>query len=174
MDANKSDGALREVLEGLKQALHAERVGHEFYKNAAQTTQDAKGRAAFERLALDEAEHFDWLLKQYKAFAETGRPDLQARLAVPEPLAESAMFSDDLKRRVGTAHFEMSALTIAVQLELNGIRHYRQLSEMAKSPEARKMFEDLSKWEQGHCDLLMRQQQELQDDYWAAAGFERF
>ncbi len=172
MEEKVVDQAVREVLEGLRQAIQAERVGHELYKNAAKTTQDLQGRATFERLAQEELEHLEYLSLHYHAMSETGSLDQKARLE-PHPALPGAFFSPEFRRRLGESHFEMSVLAIASQLELNAIRHYREIAQKSPIPEVRRMFEELAGWEQDHCDALLRQQQELQDEYWAAAGFDR-
>jgi rubrerythrin len=68
----------------------------------------------------------------------------------------------------------MSALAIAVQLELNAIKHYSEQAEKATRPEVKKLFAELAAWEKGHYAAMLRQQEALQDDYWAASGFAPF
>jgi rubrerythrin len=86
----------------------------------------------------------------------------------------SPIFSKALRDRIKGAHFEMSALTIAVQLELNGIKHYSEQAKKATLPAARKFYEDLVGWENSHYESLLKQQQMLQEDYWRENGFDPF
>jgi rubrerythrin len=164
----------QELLAGLRQAMQAERTGFEFYAAAADKTDDPVGRETFRRLAQEENDHFNFLSSHYRSLIERGTFDPSAHLGPPEVTAEQALFSPALRGRLGQAHFEMSALAIAVQLELNAINHYRSQAQKAKTPEARKLFEDFVAWETGHYEAFLRQQQALQDDYWNAGGFEPF
>jgi rubrerythrin len=167
--------ATKQMVDGLKQAMAAERTGYEFYILAAKNTQDPEGKATFEQLAQEEREHFDFLRAHYKSLLEHGTLADGVTLSDHRPLkGDSPIFSASLRDRLKGAHFEMSALAIAVQLELNGIKHYSEQAKNAASPEARRFFEDLVAWENGHYEALLRQQQLLQEDYWRENGFDPF
>lgn len=169
------DAKTKELLDGLRAAMQGERTGHEFYKMAAANTQDPAGKKVFEQLAAEEQQHFDFLRKHYQSLADKGVLAQGVSLGEAHALAaEHPIFSAELKGRIQQAHFEMSALAIAAQLELNGINHYRELAAKASSPEARKFFQELVEWESGHYEAFIRQQQELQEAYWAEAGFSPF
>jgi rubrerythrin len=169
------DEATKEMAEGLRQAMLAERTGYEFYTLAAKTTQDAEGKATFEQLASEEQEHFEFLSTHYKSLVSKGTLAQGVTLSDRKHTnADSAIFSKSLRDRIKGAHFEMSALAIAVQLELNGIKHYSEQAKKAKLPEARKFYEDLVAWESSHYEALLKQQQMLQEDYWRENGFDPF
>jgi rubrerythrin len=169
------DAKLSEIVEGIRAALQAERAGYEFYRMAAEHTADADGKKVFQRLAAEEQEHFEFLLKHYKSLNEHGELAKGVTLGKAHALAyEHPIFSAELKGRLRGAHFEMSALAIAAQLELNGINHYKALAKKASLPEAKRFFEELVVWETGHYDAFIKQQQELQEAYWAEAGFSPF
>jgi rubrerythrin len=167
------DQAMGEMIEGLRQAMQAERTGHEFYKMAAKTTEDPAGREVFEQLAQEEAEHFNFLAAHYRSLMAEGRLATDVQLGRGEKL-DHPIFSPELRQRIGQAHFEMSALAVAVQLELNGINHYRAMARKATLPEVRRFFEDLVVWETAHYEALLQEQEALQEAYWNEAGFERF
>lgn len=167
--------AIKEMAEGLRKAMLAERTGYEFYMNAARTTKDPDGKETFEKLAHEEQEHFDFLRKHYVSLMEKGTFATGVTLGDQKhTTADTPIFSSQLRDRIKGAHFEMSALAVAVQLELNGINHYKALAAKASTPEAKKFFEELVDWESGHYDALLRQQQLLQEDYWNEAGFQPF
>lgn len=169
------DPKTKELAEGLRQALLAERAGNEFYKMAAAQTQDPEGRKVFERLAEEEAGHFEYLAGHYRSVLETGALARGLTLREAHEFAhDNPIFSAELKGRLKYAHFEMSALAIAAQLELNALNHYKRMAERSESPEAKKLFEDLVAWESGHYDAFVKQQQALQEEYWNEAGFEPF
>ncbi len=169
------DSKTKELVEALRLAMQGERTGFEFYKMAAANTKDPAGKATFEQLAAEEQGHFDFLAKHYRALHEKGALATGVTLGKAHELANNhPIFSADLKSRIRDAHFEMSALAIAVQLELNGINHYKAQAEKAQDPEARRFFQELVTWETTHYDAFVRQQQELQEAYWNDAGFSPF
>jgi rubrerythrin len=169
------DASVKDLVEGLKSAMLAERTGHEFYKMAAATTKDEAGREVFERLAAEEQSHFEFLRKHYESLLEKGELARGVTLGEAHAMAtEHPIFSKDLASRIRLAHFEMSALSIAAQLELNAINHYREQAARTALPEAKKFFQELVEWESGHYEAFVRQQQELQETYWSEARFSPF
>ena len=169
------DETTKELLAALRQAMTAERTGHTFYSMAAQNTADPTGKEAFLQLAREETEHFQFLAAHYKSLVDRGVLSPTAKLrSHGDVMGDSPIFSEALRERIADAHFEMSALSIAVQLELNGIQYYREQAAKAKLPAVKKLFEELAAWESSHYDALLRQQQALQDEYWSTAGFEPF
>lgn len=163
------------VTRGLLHAIRTEQDGYHFYQMAARSTDDPQGREVFERLAQEELEHHRFLRRQYRSLLDSGRPDSAATLGAPMDLSgENPIFSPALRDRVGEAHFEMSALSIGVQLELSSIQHYRQEAAAAADSEVARFYQELVDWESGHYHALLAQQDALRDDYWKAGGFEPF
>lgn len=169
------DEAIRKITDGLQDAMRTETDGHHFYSLAAGKVEDEKGREVFETLAREELDHLAFLKRQYESFLQTGRPDPQASLGTRASLdGDNPIFSDKLRARIGEAHFEMSALSIGIQLELNAERNYRARSEQAHDPQVEAFYRELADWEAGHYRALLRQQESLKEDYWAAGGFAPF
>ena len=163
------------ILKGLKQAMQAEADGHNFYKMAANNTNDEEGKEVFLQLAQDEVEHFIFLKAQYDSIIETGKVDMNVKLGKPSTEAnESPIFSEGFKSRLNEAHLEMSALSIGAQLELSAVQFYQKEAEVIDDPAVKQFYTELAEWEKGHHRRLIKQQQELQDDYWDAAGFQPF
>ena len=166
-------GDVRETLAaGLLQAIKGERDGHSFYQMAATCSQDAKAKEVFTRLADEELDHMHFLTKQHESILQTGRPDESTKLGSPLNLsAMSPIFSDAIKTRVKDAHFEMSALSIGMQLELDATKFYKSQAEAADDAAVKQFYTELAEWESGHYEALRRQQEELKEDYWSAGGF---
>jgi rubrerythrin len=163
------------ILEGLQRAIQAEVEGHHFYLMAAASTTDEQGKNIFETLAHEELEHAQFLRSQHGAFLKTGRPDPVARLGRPSTLiGPSPIFSPKLRERIREAHFEMTALSIGIQLELSAIAFYRGQASEAQDQGVRAFFSELADWENGHYQALLRQQESLKDDYWSSSGFSPF
>ena len=168
-------GANESVIDGLNKAIEAETAGHHFYMMAARSTEDPKGREVFERLAGEELEHVRFLEAQKKAFAETGKPDENVVLGKPGVLSQaSPIFSERLRERINEAHYEMSALSIGIELEISAVKYYKQQAEAAEFTFVRDFYMQLSQWESGHYHALLKQQEELKGDYWAQGGFSPF
>ena len=68
----------------------------------------------------------------------------------------------------------MSALAIGIQLELDAQKFYRELAGTTSEPVVKKFLLELADWEAGHYQALLRQQQELKEDYWTENGFAAF
>jgi rubrerythrin len=169
------DAALQEIADALKAAVLAEGEGYHFYLMAAASTQDPKGKEVFETLAREEQDHARYLKTQYRALLETGRPDPSAKLGTRLDLGgTSPIFSPALRSRAGEAHFEMTALSIGMQLELGAAQFYRSLAVKATEPALQQVLTELADWETGHYQALERQQELLRDDYYADGGFSRF
>jgi rubrerythrin len=136
------------LAEGLLRAMRAEHEGHHFYSLAAQSTSDPKGRETFQRLAAEELDHFEFLKAQYRSVIETGRPDANLRLGARSDVAgASPIFSESLRARIATAHYEMVALSVGAQLELNAIRFYSQAAVEVSDPAVRAFYRELAEWE---------------------------
>jgi hypothetical protein len=50
-------------------------------------------------------------------------------------------------------------------------RIYRTESQKATDPVVKAFYAELAEWESGHYELLVRQQQLLQEDFWLANNF---
>lgn len=163
------------ILNGLREAIRTETDGHHFYLMAAKTVGDPKGRAVFSSLAEDELAHLQFLSKQHDAISATGKVDPNIMLGKPSAISHSdPIFSDEIRMRINAAHFEMSALSIGIQLEINSESHYRRLAESVRHAELKKFYLELAEWESGHYQRLLHQQNSLKEDYWSSGGFTPF
>lgn len=165
----------KRLLKGLQKAIEFEQSGHYFYLMAAESMKDSKGKKLFKKLADEELDHKKFLEVQYKSILKSGKTDPKAQLKNGIDLSgESPLFSDGLRKRIKDAHFEVSALAIAINLELNSIKHYKSEAKVATESKVKKFFESLVKWETGHYDALIRQDKLLKEEYWEQSGFAPF
>ncbi|MBW2264044.1 MAG: ferritin family protein [Deltaproteobacteria bacterium] len=166
------DDAMKKVVEALRKAIQAEIEGQHFYRMASRSTDDPRGREVFEQLAQDEVDHEKFLRAHYDHIIEKGTPSPDAKLGTPKTLPESSpIFSDAIKSRIEHAHYEMTALSVGIQLELSAVKFYKQAAGQTADPLLKQQFRDLSEWESGHYQALLRQQEELKEDYWASSNF---
>lgn len=162
------------MLEALKEAMQAETDGHNFYRMASDNTSDEMGKEAFNALAEDEVEHFNFLKAQYIAYEKNGKPDLTVKLGEPSVPSESPMFTASFKSRIREAHYEMTALSIGVQLELSAITFYKKQANQASDENTKDFFVRLADWEAVHHRRLLKQQEELKEEYWQDGNFSPF
>jgi rubrerythrin len=163
------------LLNGLLEAMRAEHQGEHFYRLAARTTDNPKGREVLSQLALEEREHASFLKAQYQSILETGKVDGKRKLGEKNKLSGSSpIFSEDFRTRIKSAHTEMTNLSIGIQLELSAMGHYGTLAKEAEDPEVKDFFSELREWEAGHYRALLDQYDALQEEYWDANGFAPF
>jgi rubrerythrin len=164
-----------QIAAGLAEAIKAETNGYHFYMMAASSTSDEQGREVFTQLAQEELSHLQFLKRQHEALTTTGKIDKTISLGkAVDRSGESPIFSPALKERSREAHFEMSALSIGITLELNAVKHYKAQAEVSDDKDVTAFFNELVEWESGHYDALNRQLEELKEDYWAGGGFSPF
>jgi rubrerythrin len=160
------------VLDGLKTAMEAELTGHQFYKAASKNTKDPKGKETFSRMAEEEMGHFNDLRHQYQSVLKTGQYDFTAkRLKSHRKTGLGPIFSKEIQNRIKTCHFEVSALTIGMKLEMEAEAFYRKCAAKATTPAAKKFYKELAEWEQGHYQSFKNQLDLLREEYFAANHF---
>ena len=100
---------------------------------------------------------------------------LDAARAAFIPLSgPSPIFSEEFKTRIREKHFEMSALSIGMTLEQNGINYYSEMEKKADIPELKKLLHFLVQWEESHLEALSAQAKFFQESYWQGAHFSPF
>ncbi len=162
------------IVAGLKEAIMTEQTGVEFYSVASRNTSDLRGREVFEQLAREEAEHQHWLRREYQLLLENRPFEPLAARRFADLSGSSPIFSDELKSRIGQAHWEMTALSVGLALEHATISRYQGLARLATEPRARRFFEELAAWEETHAAALRRQHDLLVQSYWHEARFAPF
>jgi rubrerythrin len=168
----KMDKQTIEILEGLKTAIEAELTGHEFYKNAAKSTDDPMGKETFSQMAEEEMAHFNYLRHQYNSVLEKGDYDFSKKLIKKtKEHAASPIFSEEIKNRIKDSHFEVSALTIGMKLELDAMKYYRSCAEKAQNEEVEQFYSELADWEQDHYLAFEKQLEVLKQEYFQANNF---
>lgn len=169
------DEQTRKLAEALKKAALAEVEGQHFYRMAATTTQDDKGRSVFNQLAEDEVQHERWLRAHYVSVVEHGVPDEGVKLGrAPDLKGAWPIFSENIKSRIKDAHYEMTALAVGIQLELGAMNFYKKCADETVNQKLKRFFLELAEWERAHYQALLSQQETLKEDYWTETGFSPF
>jgi rubrerythrin len=163
------------IIAGLKYAIQMESDGYHFYEMAAKSITDEQGRSTFETLASEELNHMMFLSSQLKSVNESGEVDPNLKLGPKADLLGSkSIFSDELLKKAKNAHFEMSALSIGIRLEMASIEFYETHAREDTDPAVKAFYTELASWESVHYHALLRQQEMLREDYYSYGGFAPF
>jgi rubrerythrin len=165
-------GQNQEILNGLKTAMEAELTGFNFYKKSAENLTDSKAKETLSEMAEEEMGHFKYLRHQYQSVLKKGDYDFaKAFIKKSGDQSESPIFSAAIKDRIKDSHYEVSVLTIGMKLELEAMTFYRSCAEKAGTKEAKRFYNELADWEQGHYKAFKNELDALKEDYWAANDF---
>ena len=171
MKESRMDKKTKAILEGIKTAMEAELTGHAFYKNAAETTDDVMGKETFLRMAGEEMSHFNYLRHQYKSVLEKGAFDFEEKIKRQHKHSDHPIFSDAIKKRIKESHFEVSALSIGMKLEMDAMKYYRSRAEEAQDKDEKQLYRELADWEQDHYRAFKQQLDVLKEEYFEANNF---
>ncbi|MCK5246859.1 ferritin family protein [Candidatus Bipolaricaulota bacterium] len=164
--------AMNVLLTSLRQAMLAERDGVQFYSMAAKQAEDSGAVALFEQLANEEMSHFNALQKEYRSVLDICVWDPNTAWDTPrEPGKAGHIFSEDFTRRIQGRHLEMAALSIGILLEKQSYEFYVRQAEVAEDANVKAFFHELAVWEEGHYQMLLKEDEALKEEYWSENRF---
>jgi rubrerythrin len=151
----------------------AERDGYGFYSMASKQAGDTGAEVLFTHLADEERMHFNALQRKYQSLLDTDAWDAETAWGEAwKPRTSGSVFSDDFVRRIRGSHLEMAALSIGLLLEKQSFEFYTRQAESASDLHVRGFFRDLATWEEGHYQMLLREDEALKEAYWSENRFE--
>ena len=163
-----------DIREAFEIAMQGEIEGRELYKAAARQTEDKKAKDAFMKLANDEDMHLAFLKNLYKDYTEGKEVELPELPKVTEfEDAESPIFTREFKNFVKDRDFEVATLSIAMKLELESSRFYKEMADKVEDKKLKDFFLYLSKWEESHFDALKKQKSFFEEYYKTRYSFYR-
>ncbi len=159
----------------LKKAIQGEIEGRELYRMASEKSDDEKAREVFAFLAEEENSHITALQSIYKSFID----EEELAIALPDKKitldkADNPIFSANFKERLKGKHFEISAISIGMKLEMDSYKFYSEMAEQAYDIKLKEFFKSLSDWEKSHYNALNREMESLQNDYFEMNNFAPF
>jgi rubrerythrin len=164
----------RAALFALEIALQTERDGRAFYLRAAESTQDAQGRALFTRIADDELGHLTMLEERRTALSDDGKW-LPFEESHKTTVPSTPIFAKQLGEGELNAHTsDLSALRVAYLLEKDAVEFYSRAAEQTEDAEGKKMYLALVKIEQAHQDALETEYKLLSEQFKSMMGFSPF
>jgi rubrerythrin len=137
----------------LKTAVAIEEFGIRFYSELSECVADERGRALMRSLGNDEKEHARIIKKEMERLSGS------AKDSKVEPLHE---YLDILPEKVFvkpkdsclTLEDEISALQQGIEVEINSIKMYQDALSRTLDPMTMSTFEELSRWELRHREIL--------------------
>jgi len=164
-----------QVLSILRQAYQVEVDGHTFYSMIADKTKQPAVGEIFAKLAADETQHMAYLRGVSEHFRTTGTAAFVMDRKAPDlRIFADRILSNSFRSQAHGAAFEMSALSIGMQLEANAIATFSGAAKNASETEIKDFFEFLANWEKGHMDALHRLYEGVRVDFWEKDGFSPF
>ena len=159
----------------LKKAMQGEIEGRELYRTAAEKSEDPKAGEVFSFLADEEDSHLQALQTIYKSYTD----DEELKIELPPKKInldniDNPIFSENFKTRLKGRHFEMSALSIGIKLELDSYKFYSDLADETYDIKLKEFFKNLSDWEKAHYNALNREFESLQEEYFEKNNFAPF
>lgn len=142
-------------VEALQIALDTEKKGYHFYKTAARSSKDPKGREVFEHLASDEVEHMGAITTIYESLtnnepwmtyeeaAEKFGKTPGEKIIFPEVPEEAQEGFDDLK-----------ALEEALEIEKKAVQFYTKQAGEADEDKAKAFYQSLIEIEESHVQIV--------------------
>lgn len=155
----------KETLEGLNAGINSEIASYVFYIEAAKNPKTVQFKGILEGLALEEKRHFHILERQHHSLIKSEQwislADVLKEKDLPEINEEMSSAHRELIDQVRKATTAKEILDIAWQLEKDAHDLFAAQVEQATSPEGKKVFTELSKFEATH----MRKIDEMRKQY---------
>jgi rubrerythrin len=154
------------TLEILKQAILLERRGKAFYRKVAEKTESKGVRDVFETMAAEEQKHIDLLSEQFKAYGKDKKFIPGNYSDSDSSRVASNVLTREIKEKISAAGFEAAAISAAISMEEHAVKLYSESAETTSDPEAKALYEWLSRWEREHLGLLLDIDKALREKIW--------
>lgn len=147
-----------QILTALTTGIQSEVAAYVFYIEAAKKSQAREFSDVLEKLASEEKMHFQILEGQHASLVRSEQwistADILKRNGLPEIGEDMSHAHRDLIDEIRSADSIGEILEIAYRLEEEAYDLFDREARRTSSPEARKIFQDLAKFEQGHMTLI--------------------
>lgn len=154
-----------DTLAALSAGIQSEVASYVFYLEAAKKTFAEEHKNVLEKLALEEKDHFHVLERQYDSLIRSEKwistADILKQEGLPEITEEMSHEHQQLIDEVTGADSMAKILEIAYRLEEDAHKLFASAMGKVESEEGRKMFEQLSKFEEGHMKMIADMQAAL-------------
>jgi len=153
------------TLDILKQAILLEKRGKAFYQKVAENTENEAIRDVFEMMATEEQNHITILSEQFKTYCKEKKFTSCSHDTETGSVA-SKVLTREIKDKISAAGFEAAAISAAISMEESAIKLYSESAKTTSDPEAKALYEWLSRWEREHLGLLLDIDKALREKIW--------
>ena len=158
------------VLDIIKGAILLEHRGKALYDSVAQKTDVEAVKELFDMLVSEEEKHITILEKQYTRVSKGEGFDSAGLEAIKGTTAD-AVLSEKIVKGVSGAGYEAAVIAAALEFEKNAVKYYSEHEASAGSPEEKKFFDWLVKWETDHMTMLAQIDNQIKEDIWYDNSF---
>jgi rubrerythrin len=155
----------KDTLNALTMGINSEIASYVFYLEASKLQFAAEIKSILEDLALEEKQHFQILERQHNSLIKSEQwislADVLKDDDLPEINEEMSDVHAELLDRVRKSTTMKGVLDIAYQLEVDAQKLFAEQADKAASPEGKKIFTELARFEKGH----MRKIDEMRKQY---------
>lgn len=167
-------GKGKSIAEELTIALNTELSGYGFYKFAANSISDARGKNIFLHLASEELEHIDVISAISESLKSGKKGFLNYSEAIVAGLAARGdkglpIFADrnELVDKFKTNPTDRKALEIGIEAEEKAVDSYHEMLLRAETPTEKVFLTRVLEMEKGHLKLLRWELESLaQNGFW--------
>ncbi len=161
------------TIDVLKTAILLERKGKAFYTQAARNSESKSATKIFEMMAEEEDEHINFLVKQFKSYAENNE-FMKVEEHPEEDTAATEILTEKIKTEISAAGFEAAAISAAIDFENRAIEVYSTRAKEATDANEKEMYKMLADWERTHHHLLYQLNEDLKEQIWNDNNFWPF
>lgn len=161
------------MMEAVAEGIKGELDGITVYEAAASRSEGDVKDFFLDR-AAEEKMHYNWLTSYYRQLLNSDEDKSADIMPGVLPDKPSPIITEEFLERVGTDRFISAAVSSAVLLELNAIKHYTKNAEETKELKLKKLFTELASWETEHYEMLLKIQEDARQFWYNAQSFEPF
>ncbi len=150
--------ATQRSLDTLSEGINAELAAYVFYKHACNKIKNVELVALLEKLAGEEKEHYWTLEAEYDSLVRSEKwvsyNDIMRKTGLPEIPEDMTETHRQRLEKLDTINDPRAILSIAISLEEEARDFYKSQISQAGDPAAADFYTYLSKFEQGHVNVL--------------------
>ena len=146
------------TLLALSAGIQSEVAAYVFYKEALKKIDDRELNPIIEKLAYEEKEHFHQLEQRHHRLMKSEKwvstADAMKQPGLPDVEEDMMQHHRELIELVQQSTSVRELLDIAYKLEEDAHHLYKREAERSANEDEKKVFEDLSRFEMGHMNLI--------------------
>lgn len=152
----------------MKYAMQMELDGYNFFKEKAEAFTNPTTRNLFLKLADAEMEHYHFIKEQLDNYIETNTFNMDSEMMnrTEDNIFENREKSEHINETLKESDIpDITILRMAYLIERDYAEFYRKAAEKADDEDAKKIFEKLAKWEDGHERLFKAEYDRRMEEY---------